>query len=134
MQDLETGLNLNKTPNIVLNCLSGLIYRALKQQALEEYHPQGDPDKMGETIKRQKELAAGLRKIRTDFENLMTGVVGIEEPATKRPNNITGQDLLHIYHKAVGANIASNTGVPFDDLNNTEKARLLSNAAGELGL
>ena len=80
----------NKAPLTVVNILSGMIFNAMEAQAREEYAPGHDPDKMDDIIKHNKKLAYGLRKIRAEFEELVTGVCSVhnETPMPKRNTTI----------------------------------------------
>lgn len=60
----------NRTQKVV-NLLSSLIAAELKIVASESFYPSLDADASDDTIKRAKDNAAELRRLRTEFENLI---------------------------------------------------------------
>lgn len=61
----------------IINGISVLILRYMNSCASEQWAPGSDPDKMDETIKYNYEKAQKLRKLREDFENIVTDIVPI---------------------------------------------------------
>ena len=59
----------------VIGGLSALIMSNLQGAASQQYFPSGNADFSDETIKLGKERATVLRKMRDDFENLVSGVL-----------------------------------------------------------
>lgn len=55
----------------VVGCLSLLIVNSLQAMEEERHFPGHDPDHMDEKIKRSRERAAILRRLREEFENEM---------------------------------------------------------------
>lgn len=60
------------TDTDVVDRLSIQILASLKRQRAEEYYSQSDPDMMDATIKYYKERAVSLRKMREEYEDLMS--------------------------------------------------------------
>ena len=63
------------THTSIVNGLSALIAQTASSVASEQYHPSSDPDRMDDTIREGKKKLAALRKLRDDFENVMSGVI-----------------------------------------------------------
>lgn len=59
----------------IVNDLSALILQYLGMAAHQQYNPSSDPDRMDAEIADAQKKAEGLRKIRNDFETLITGVI-----------------------------------------------------------
>ena len=59
----------------VVNNLTKLILYHLSLAADQQYNPSSDADRMDAEIADALEKVAGLRKIREDFENLVTGII-----------------------------------------------------------
>lgn len=59
----------------VINGLNQLILSNLHGAAHQQYFPVGNPDEMDDRIKWGKKRADELRKLRTDFENIVTGIL-----------------------------------------------------------
>jgi len=60
----------NRTQKVV-NLLSSLIAAELKIVASESFYPSLDADASDDTIKRARDNATELRRMRTEFENLI---------------------------------------------------------------
>jgi hypothetical protein len=60
----------------VVVSLSDLIRDYLTIAAHEQYYPNSNPDQMDATIADAKEKARELRRLREEFENITTGVIG----------------------------------------------------------
>lgn len=71
----------------VVSCLCELIRMEMRGAAGEQYHPSRNPDESDDYIKDGLEKAAALRDIRTQFENLMTGVLGVKSPYDPKTGN-----------------------------------------------
>lgn len=61
----------------VLDGLSRLIIARLKGVARQQYFPDSDPDNMDNVIAKGKADAAKLRKLREDFEEIVTGALNV---------------------------------------------------------
>ena len=61
--------------NDILNGISYLIISHSTSAAREQYIPSQTPDESDDWIKEHKEYVEGLRKIRTEFEDLVTGLI-----------------------------------------------------------
>jgi hypothetical protein len=59
----------------VVGNLTKLILYHLSLAADQQYNPSSDADRMDAEIADASEKVAGLRKIREDFENLVTGII-----------------------------------------------------------
>lgn len=59
----------------VLSGLQFLILAAAKTAASEQEHPSADADKSDDEIRRCQKEVAQLRGIRSEFEQLVTGVI-----------------------------------------------------------
>lgn len=59
----------------VVNNLTKLIFYHLAIAADQQYNPCSDADRMDSEIANSMKKAAGLRKIREEFENLVTGII-----------------------------------------------------------
>jgi len=55
--------------------ISVLIKQHLRLQAMQEYCPVADPDTMDAEIADAKKRVAELRRIRVEFEDIITGVL-----------------------------------------------------------
>lgn len=74
------NFNIIDTEVEVVDGLSILIMRHLNAQAHQEYCPDANPDSMDHKIADARKRVAALRRIREDFENVISGVVGIDKP------------------------------------------------------
>lgn len=61
--------------NEVVNLMSEQILQSLSGVAQEQYYPQRSSDESDAYMKAGIERATKLRKIREEYENLMTGVI-----------------------------------------------------------
>ena len=59
----------------IVNNLTKLIFYHLTIAADQQYNPCSDPDRMDAEIADSMKKAASLRKIREEFENLVTGII-----------------------------------------------------------
>lgn len=59
----------------IVNNISILIRNHLSIAAYQQYNPDPDPDRMDATIADSKEKAARLRKLREEFEDIVTGIL-----------------------------------------------------------
>ncbi len=59
----------------IVNNLTKLIFYHLAIAVDQQYNPCFDPDRMDAEIADSMKKAAGLRKIREEFENLVTGII-----------------------------------------------------------
>lgn len=59
----------------VVNNLTKLIFHHLARAADQQYNPCSDADRMDSEIADSMKKVAGLRKIREEFENLVTGII-----------------------------------------------------------
>ena len=66
---------MHETVKKVLDGFQELILANLKGATQEQYFPSGDPDGSDEKIREGIERVAALRKMRDEFEDLVTGVV-----------------------------------------------------------
>lgn len=73
-EDIDTR---QEAVNQVLDGLQWLIIHHATSTAREQYAPtrHSDPDGMDDYIKENKEWVENLRKIRLEFENLVTGIL-----------------------------------------------------------
>lgn len=72
-------MNREERKNIhldVVDKLSILIRNHLISAAQEQYTPSGEPDKMDSTIADGQTKAKELRRLREEFENITTGIIG----------------------------------------------------------
>lgn len=67
---------MTTTEKEVIDGLGKLINQYLNFAAHEQYSPSGDPDQMDNRIADGKGKAVKLRKIREDFEDVITGIIG----------------------------------------------------------
>lgn len=67
--------DLHEVHKEVVNNLTKLILYYLSLAANQQYNPSSDADRMDAEIADASEKVAGLRKIREDFENLITGII-----------------------------------------------------------
>ncbi len=66
---------MNSSVTVILDNLSVLIIAQLKGVAQQQYFPVSDPDDMDTCIQEGKKRADQLRKLREEFENIVTGVL-----------------------------------------------------------
>lgn len=59
----------------VINNLSSLILSHSRMTAVEQYCPGADVDRSEDVQAEHKEWVTELRRIRTEFENLVTGII-----------------------------------------------------------
>lgn len=59
----------------VLDGVQWLIIHSANSMAREQYMPRESPDASDDYIKEHKEWVENLRKIRSDFEDLVTGII-----------------------------------------------------------
>ena len=59
----------------IVNALSKLILNYLALAAYQQYTPDSDPDRSDAEIADAQKKVAGLRKIREEFEDLITGII-----------------------------------------------------------
>lgn len=69
------NITIKEVHEQVLSGLSTLVVFHLKQAAFQQYTPDSDPDKSDATIADSKEKAEKLRKIREEFEDIITGII-----------------------------------------------------------
>jgi len=67
--------DLHEVHKEVVNNLTKLTLYYLSLAAAQQYNPSSDADRMDAEIADASEKVAGLRKIREDFENLVTGII-----------------------------------------------------------
>jgi hypothetical protein len=66
--------NKNQAQQHVLDGLTWLIINHARCTASEQYSPSKGPDESDDYIKEHKEWVVKLRKLREEFENLVTGL------------------------------------------------------------
>jgi hypothetical protein len=67
--------NILETKEMIVNGLSTLITQYLLSAAYEQYTPNNDADKMDSVIADGQKKAKELRRIREEFENVITGII-----------------------------------------------------------
>ncbi len=61
--------------NDIVNKISIIILKELDNVSSEQRYPSSDPDRMDDIIKDGKLMIVQLRKLRNDFEDIVTGVI-----------------------------------------------------------